>query len=126
MNFNPLSGIDFPKSLPYPYLIMIDSLKRTLYAGLGATVLTAEKLESVLQDLVDRGKLSAEDARETVRKVSEESKQEYQSARQSFQQSVEEAVSQVPLVRKKDLQPLVDRLDAIEQQLAAQNDPKDS
>lgn len=105
---------------------MIDSLKRTLYAGLGASVLTAEKLDSALQELVDRGKLSAEDARETVRKVSEESKQEYHQVSQSFKESVEEVLANTPVVRKKDLQPVMDRLDAIEKRLAEQAADKDS
>ena len=30
---------------------MIDALKKTLYAGIGATVVTAEKIESALQEL---------------------------------------------------------------------------
>lgn len=99
---------------------MIDSLKKTLYAGLGATMVTAEKLESVLQELVDKGKLSAEDARKAVDKVSEESKAEYNEARKSFQDSIDEVLAKAPLVRKKDLEPILKRLDAIEQRLEEQ------
>ncbi len=100
---------------------MIESLKKTLYAGLGASVVTAERLEAVLQDMVDKGKLSAEDARKAVDKVSEESKSEFEDARKSLEESLDEVIAKAPVVRKKDLEPIIKRLDAIEKQLAEQN-----
>jgi polyhydroxyalkanoate synthesis regulator phasin len=93
---------------------MIDALKRTLYAGIGATVITAEKLESALQDLVDKGKLSADEARQTASKISEESKKEFEEAQDSLKSMFDELLDHAPIVRKKDLDPLLERLQALE------------
>lgn len=96
---------------------MIDTLKKTLYAGLGATVVTAEKIEAALGDLVKKGKLSAEEARETARKISDESKREFEEARHSLQSLFDDLLDRAPVVRKKDLEAINRRLAAIEEQL---------
>jgi len=93
---------------------MIDALKRTLYAGIGATVVTAEKIESALQELVEKGKLSAEEARSTATKISEESKKEFEEAQSSLRSLFDELLEKSPVLRKKDLEPLQARLDSLE------------
>ena len=93
---------------------MIDALKKTLYAGLGATVVTAEKFESALQELVEKGKLSAEDAKDTARKISEESKKEFEEAQSSLKSMFDELLEKAPVAWKKDLDAIHERLDALE------------
>ena len=39
---------------------MLDILKKTILAGIGATVTTKERVESVLEDLVEKGKISTQ------------------------------------------------------------------
>ncbi len=45
-----------------------------MLAGVGAAVLTKEKVEEALGELVDKGKISANEAKETARKISERRK----------------------------------------------------
>ncbi len=97
---------------------MIDALKRTLYAGIGATVITAEKLESALQDLVDKGKLSADEARQTASRISEESKKEFEEAQSSLKSMFDELLDHAPIVRDKDIAPILERLEALEKAVA--------
>jgi polyhydroxyalkanoate synthesis regulator phasin len=42
---------------------MIDVIKKTLLAGVGAAVVTKEKAEAALEDFVRQGKVSSADAR---------------------------------------------------------------
>jgi polyhydroxyalkanoate synthesis regulator phasin len=93
---------------------MIDALKKTIYAGLGATVVTAEKIESALQELVEKGKLSADEAKDTARKISEESKKEFEEAQSSLNKMFEELLEKSPVAWKKDLDALKERLEALE------------
>lgn len=104
---------------------MIDALKRTLYAGIGATVITAEKLEASLQELVDKGRLSADEARQTASKISEESKKEFEEAQASLKSMFDELLDHAPVVRKKEMDPILERLDALEKAVAELKD-KDS
>jgi polyhydroxyalkanoate synthesis regulator phasin len=97
---------------------MIESLKHTLYAGLGATVLTVEKIEASLQELVEKGKISADEARETAKKISEESKKEFKDARSSLEKSFDEMLGKAPVARSKDIEAINKRLDSIEKSIA--------
>jgi polyhydroxyalkanoate synthesis regulator phasin len=97
---------------------MIESLKHTLYAGLGATVLTVEKIEASLQELVEKGKISADEAREAAKKISEESKKEFKDARSSLEKSFEEMLGKAPVARSKDIEAINKRLDSIEKSIA--------
>lgn len=57
---------------------MINAIKKTLLAGLGAAVITKERLEAGLEELVRQGKLSASDARSLARQLSREGRREFQ------------------------------------------------
>ncbi|MEX0325527.1 MAG: phasin family protein [Puniceicoccaceae bacterium] len=93
---------------------MIEALKRTLYAGIGATVVSAEKIESALQELVEKGKLSADEARDTAKKISEDSKKEFEEAQSSLKSLFEELLEKSPVAWKKDLDSIEKRLEALE------------
>lgn len=56
---------------------MINAIKKTLLAGLGAAVVTKEKVEAGLDELVSQGKLSAADARTFARKLTREGRREF-------------------------------------------------
>ena len=50
---------------------MIDLIKKTLLAGVGAAIVTKEKAEHALQDYVKQGKVSAADARAMAERIAE-------------------------------------------------------
>lgn len=97
---------------------MIDALKHTLYAGIGATLITAEKLEAGLQDLVKRGRLTAEEAKETARKISEESKKDFAEARSSLESVFDDLLKKSPVVRRQAFDELTKRLDLLEKEVS--------
>jgi polyhydroxyalkanoate synthesis regulator phasin len=57
---------------------MIDAIKKTLLAGVGAAVVTKEKVEAVLQDFVRQGKVTAEEARATAEKIADQGRHEFE------------------------------------------------
>lgn len=93
---------------------MIDILKKTLLAGLGATIVTKENLEKRLEELVQKGKISAEEARETAEKVAADSKKEYESARTEIGKAVDQAMEKVNVATHKDIEILRERLATLE------------
>jgi polyhydroxyalkanoate synthesis regulator phasin len=98
---------------------MIELLKKTLLAGVGATVVTAEKVEKSLNELVERGRLSADEAKETAAKIAEESKKEFEDARSSLNQLFDELLERANVATHKDLERLESRVTAVEARLAA-------
>ncbi len=97
---------------------MIDVVKKTFLAGLGATVVTAERVETVLEDLVKRGKLSADEAKEVASKLAAEGKEEYSQFRSSMGQFFDEMLGKANVATKKDLASIEARLAGIEAALS--------
>jgi len=56
---------------------MIDLLKKTLLAGVGAAVITKDKIEETLDGYVRQGKLNAQDARIMADKIAEQGRKEF-------------------------------------------------
>lgn len=97
---------------------MIDFLKNTFLAGIGATVVTAEKVESVLQDLVEKGKITSEESRAASRKIIEEGRKEFESSQQRLQAGFDELLGNAPVVFRKDHDSLKKRVTQLEAQVA--------
>ena len=56
---------------------MFDLIKKTLLAGVGAAVVTKEKVQDALDDYVRQGKLKADDARIIAEKIAERGRREF-------------------------------------------------
>ena len=59
---------------------MIEALKKTILAGLGAAVITKDKVQASLEDLVRQGKITAAEARAAAEKIADESRNEFEQA----------------------------------------------
>lgn len=56
---------------------MMDAIRKTLLAGVGAALITKEKAEAVLGDLVKQGKINTADARIMADKIMEQGRREF-------------------------------------------------
>jgi len=72
---------------------MIDTIKKTLLAGLGAAVVTSEKVQAGLEDFVKQGKISAADARAMAEKIAGEGKREFEDVSAKLGDKVRELLA---------------------------------
>lgn len=91
---------------------MIDAIKKVMLAGVGAAVLTTEKVEAALSEWVEKGKLTAEEAREMAARVAADGKVEFERASREVQQAVRELLDKAGVGQK-------DRIDLLEKRLLA-------
>lgn len=61
---------------------MLETIKKTLLAGIGAAVITKEKVQDSLDDYVRQGKLKADDARIIAEKIAERGRREFEDLSQ--------------------------------------------
>ncbi len=61
---------------------MIETIKKTLLAGVGAAVVTKEKVQDALDEYVRQGKLKADDARIIAEKIAERGRREFEELSQ--------------------------------------------
>lgn len=91
---------------------MIDAIKKTMLAGVGAALITKDKVEEALSDWVKRGKVSAEEAKAMAAKVADEGRAEFDKTSRQVQDSVKELLEKAGVGQK-------DRIDALEKRLLA-------
>lgn len=91
---------------------MIDTIKKTLLAGLGAAVVTKDKVEAALNEFVQQGKLSSAEARAVAEKIAAEGRREFEKRSRQLNELVRERFS-------GGEQKLLERLEALESRVAA-------
>ena len=99
---------------------MLDNLKKTIYAGIGATVISAEKLSSVLEELVAKGKLSTTEAKDLANKISEEGRKEFEQSSQRVGVLVDDWLKKANFARQKELEALQARVATLDARLGVE------
>lgn len=101
---------------------MIDLIKKTMLAGVGAAVVTKESAQKALDELVEKGKISSQEAQDMAGKIVEQGREEFEKTRDDFSRLFDEALSKANVATRKDLEALEARVTALEVTQA----PKDS
>ncbi len=69
---------------------MIDMIKKTLLAGVGAAVITKDKVEAALGDFVKQGKVSSAEARQMAERIAEQGRREFETMSQQLNDMLRE------------------------------------
>ena len=93
---------------------MIDAIKKTLLAGVGAAVITKEKVEASLGDWVKQGKISAADARQAAEKIAEQGRQEFETLSHELNEKLREKFSGAERRAQERFEALEARVAALE------------
>jgi polyhydroxyalkanoate synthesis regulator phasin len=72
---------------------MIDTIKKTVLAGLGAAVVTADKVQEALGEVVKDGKISGAEARAVAERIAAEARQEFEQAGNALGDKVRELLA---------------------------------
>jgi len=98
---------------------MIDLIKKTVLAGIGATVVTKEKIELAMQDWVKQGKVSTEEARQFASKLAEDGKKEWESTSKDLSERIRELLTKADYARRTEVAALEARVKVLEAKLEA-------
>jgi len=93
------------------------AIKDMLIAGLGVYTLTRDRIESIVNGLVDRGGLKQSDAQALVEKLSARAEQERAVLAEIVREQMSQTVSALGVVTHDDLGALARRIEAIEKLL---------
>ncbi|MDR2429351.1 MAG: hypothetical protein LBD14_00330 [Puniceicoccales bacterium] len=94
---------------------MIETIKKTLFAGLGAAAITKDAVESALHDWIEKGKITPEEARHFAEKLVNTGEHRWEKTKDEVSQKVSELAGKVPFVKRGDLQALEARVAVLEQ-----------
>ena len=82
-------------------------LKDILNVGLGGALLLKEKIEEELNEFVEKGKLSKEDAKELLEKAKTKGEAKESEAKNKLKKILKEVIDELGLVSKDDIQKLL-------------------
>jgi polyhydroxyalkanoate synthesis regulator phasin len=96
---------------------MIDLIKKTVLAGIGATVTTKEKIEGMLNEYVDKGKLSAHEAKSLAERIVADGKQEFESAKGDLGERINDLLKKSNFATREEIVALQKHLHNLEHKL---------
>ncbi len=98
---------------------MKDLFKDTLLVGLGAALLTRDKIEESLHKLVQEGKISSQEARNTADNIFSKGENELKGVQEQVQNFLGSKLRGMDLAARTDVEDLARRYHDLEKQLQA-------
>lgn len=92
---------------------MADLLEKTLYLGLGIFSMTKERAEEIIDDLVEKGKVSKDDSAKAVRSLLDRAEKEKDVFEKKVDESIENSVKKLHLATRQDIDEINKKLDKI-------------
>lgn len=98
---------------------MSDLFKKAVSLGWGLTLVSKEKVESVVGDLVKRGELAPSESKALIEKLMERGNEEQTSFKKLIEGQVEKVLIDLGVPTKTDVSRLNMRIEELEQKLSA-------
>jgi polyhydroxyalkanoate synthesis regulator phasin len=97
---------------------MLELLKKGMLAGIGAAVLTRDKIREATRMLVEEGKLSTDEAEKLTEDLVKSGEKGWEEISSKFQSSFKKVSENLEVVRKKEFADLKARVELLEQRLS--------
>lgn len=97
---------------------MLELLKRGMFAGIGAVVLTRDKIRETTRMLVEEGKLSTDEAEKLTEDLVKSGEREWEEINSKLQSSFKKISENLEVVRRKEFADLKARVELLEQRLS--------
>jgi polyhydroxyalkanoate synthesis regulator phasin len=93
---------------------MIETFKKTVLAGIGAAVVTKDKVLAGLEDFVKQGKVTAADARAMAEKIAEQARREFDEASSKLGERMRDLLASLDNKYASRIEALEERVAALE------------
>jgi len=95
-----------------------DLLKKSLALGLGFAVVSKEQISKVIDELVDKGELSANESKEFMNELVQKGEEQQSEINAKLKAQVQRILKELDLPTKEDLERLENRIAQLESHLA--------
>jgi polyhydroxyalkanoate synthesis regulator phasin len=96
-------------------MMMKDLAKKGFSLGLGLLVMTKEQVEKAVDELVKKGKISADESKKMVNRLIEAGEKERERLDEVLREKVKKILSELDVPSKKDLEALEERVRRLEE-----------
>lgn len=98
-------------------MTVIEMIKKSLLASLGAAVVTKEKVEEATKRWVDEGKISRDEAEKLAQDLVESGKHQWEDIQEKVAETVRKGLDSFDIGSKKEFQELKARVENLEGRL---------
>ncbi len=92
---------------------MTDIFEKTLYLGLGIISMTKDKAEEIIDELVEKGKMSEDESAKAVKDLMNRAEKERKALDDKINESLEKAIKRMHLATRKDIEEINKKLDML-------------
>ncbi|MCK8815973.1 hypothetical protein MWH28_01160 [Natroniella sulfidigena] len=98
---------------------MIKLFKETMVTGLGALLFTKEKVEDMVQELIDEGAVNREEAEQLVDEMISKAQQQKKEMREKISLEVERKLARTGFAKKEEVEALRKKIEHLELHIQA-------
>ena len=98
---------------------MFEIFKKSLFAGLGLAVVTKTKLESVLEKLVEEGKISRDEAEKMGRELLDSGEKQWTDFESRLQETIKGFIANMDICKASEVKKLEKKIKALNLRLKA-------
>ncbi|MFF2911741.1 phasin family protein [Paenibacillus sp. NPDC057934] len=98
---------------------MSDLFKKAISLGVGLTIVSKEKVEKAVEDLVKRGELAPSESKALVDRLIERGEEERGVFKSAIQEQVQRVLSDLKVPSHKDIEALEAKIAGLEHRIAA-------
>ena len=84
--------------------------KDLITLGVGSALLAKEKVEEELKELIDKGKMSKEEAQKLIEKAKAKGEEEEKALKEEIKKALKEVLDEMGLATKEDIERLKEKL----------------
>ena len=105
---------------------MQEEIQKSLLAGLGAVVLTKDKIQEIIRRWAEEARLSREDADRLADELLRAGRQQWSSVEQSIKDAVRRTLSSMDIGSRRELEETKARVDDLQKRVDILEDTRDS
>ncbi len=94
---------------------MFDYIRRITLAGAGLAIMTTEKVQEIMNELVKKGEMTEKEAREAVSEFVEKSKQAKKDLEDKMEQMATGLLNRMNVPTRKEIEEIKERLTRLEE-----------
>lgn len=94
---------------------MLDFMKRAILMGAGLAITTTDKMKELMQEMVNKGELSEEEARKAFDELKEKSKEAKKEWEEKVEKAVRTTMDRLGIPSRQEVEELKKRLAELEQ-----------
>ena len=94
---------------------MLDYIRKMTLAGAGLAIMTTEKVQEIMNELVKKGEMTEKEAREAVSEFVEKSKQAKKDLENKMEQMATGLLNRMNVSTRKEIEEIKERLTRLEE-----------